>query len=158
MTVVVMTDSYASEAELTAYAAARGVTISGDLSQLLIKAMDWLESNQFAGYKRSLQQPLKWPRYSGTVYNDPWEEYPLDANDVPLNIKGAQMACALIIDGGGDPLGTIDRSVKREKVDVVEVEYMDGAAAQPIYPQLTTLIAPFLGSGGSGTSFVVSRG
>jgi hypothetical protein len=35
--------SYASEAELAAYAAERGITIAGTDTQLLLKAMDYLE-------------------------------------------------------------------------------------------------------------------
>ena len=159
MTVIVGTDSYATEAELLAYATARGITISGDQSQLLIKAMDWLESNMFDGAKRDYTQTLKWPRYSSSNYgdfNDPWIEYPLDSNNVPLNIKNAQIAAALIYDAGGDPIGAISRTVKREKVDVLEVEYSDNAAAVTLYPILTSLLAPFMSS--NGTSFKVSRG
>jgi hypothetical protein len=85
-----------------------------------------------------------------------WPEYPLDADDVPLDIVKAQMAAALIYDGGGDPIGAITRSVKREKVDVIEVEYSDNAASQTLYPILSALIAPFMG-GNTGYSFRVDR-
>ncbi len=158
MAVTVGVDSYVTEAQLTTYATARGITISGDLSQLLIKAMDWLEAQSFSGVKRDTSQPLKWPRYSGDgTWSDPWAEYPEDANGVPVDIGKAQMAAALIYDDGGDPIGAITRAVKREKVDVIEVEYADSAASQTLYPLLQSLIAPFMGGNNSGGSFSVYR-
>jgi hypothetical protein len=154
MPVTVGFDSYADETGLTSYATARGVTITGDKTQLLIKAMDWLEMQSFASSKVSATHPLKWPRFNAEYM---WPDYPLDDDGVPLDIVKAQMICALVYDSGGDPIGAISRAVKKEKVDVIEVEYMDGAASQTLYPSLNALISPFLGGGSSGTGFVVSR-
>ena len=58
MTVTVGTDSYNTEAELTDYAALRGITIAGDPTTLLINAMDWLETNPFIGNRYDLDQLL----------------------------------------------------------------------------------------------------
>jgi hypothetical protein len=38
--------------------------------------------------------------------------------------------------------------VKREKVGDIEVEYMDGAGQQPIFPEVTRLVAELVWSGG----------
>jgi len=155
MPVTVGTNSYASEAELTAYATDRGVTIAGDETVLLIKAMDWLEGYIFVGVKGANSQPLKWPRIRTGLSDDVL----YDANDVPLDIKQAQMACALIYDQGGDPLATIGRAKKRVKVDVIETEYADNAVSNPIYPVLNLLIAQFINQSQSGgASFAVNRG
>jgi len=155
MPVTVGTNSYTSEAELTAYATARGVTIAGDETVLLIKAMDWLEGYSFVGAKENSGQPLKWPRYNTGLSDDVL----YDANDVPVDIKTAQMACALIYDTGGDPLATIGRAKKRIKVDVIETEYADNAVTNPIYPVLNLLIAQYINpSQSGGTSFAVNRG
>ena len=54
--------------------------------------------------------------------------------------------------------GAINRTVKREQVDVISVEYADNAAPVVLYPALTKLLAPYLKAGSSGSSFVVSRG
>ena len=43
-TITVGENSYVTETELSTYATDRGVTISGDTSVLLIKAMDFIES------------------------------------------------------------------------------------------------------------------
>ena len=155
MPVTVGTNSYASEAELTAYATARGLTIAGDETVLLTKAMDWLEGYAFVGAKQINSQPLKWPRYNTGLSDDVL----YDANDVPVDIKTAQMACALIYEAGGDPLATIGRAKKRIKVDVIETEYADNAVVNPIYPVLNLLIAQFINQSQSGgTSFAVNRG
>ena len=145
--IIVGTNSYVTEAELTIYATDRGVTIAGDTAQLLIKAMDWLEIQPFSGSKYDYDQDLQFPRY-------PYS--PQLPNVVPDNIEKAQIVAALEIDSGADLLATIDRAVKREKVDVIEVEYQENASEVARYPELDMLIAEFLTS--TGGSFGVVRG
>lgn len=90
--------TYATEAELIAYAAARGVTITAlEAPILLTKAGDWLQV-----------QPITVP--------DP----------VPDQIKQAQMVCAMIYHAGGDPLAAITPRVTQETVfGAVSVSYSD---------------------------------
>lgn len=119
-------NSYASEAELTTYAGDRGITITGTNAILLIQAMDYIEQQNFKGDKNTDEQALVWPRYN--VYVD---NYYVDNDTIPVLLKEAQMEVALSYDAGNDPLATIGRETKREKVDVIEVEYMDGARSNP---------------------------
>jgi hypothetical protein len=115
--------SYASEAELDSYASVRGVTLSGVDTELLIKAMDYLEQQNFKGNKLTKEQALQWPRY------DVWiDGFPVDTDEIPVQLKEAQMEYALSIDGGVDPSATVDRAIKKERVSSIEVEYMDGAS------------------------------
>lgn len=116
-------NSYASEAELTAYATARGVTIAGTEAILLIQAMDYIESQDFKGDKYSSTQALQWPRINVVV-----DSYYLDRDTLPVLLREAQMEVALSIDGGTNPMSNVGRATKMEKVDVIEVEYMDNAA------------------------------
>ena len=51
-------NSYVSEADLSTYATDRGVTVAGTASVLLIKAMDYIESQPFKGAKGSDAQAL----------------------------------------------------------------------------------------------------
>lgn len=152
MTVTVGTDSYIDEAELTAYATARGETLTADESVLLIKAMDYLESLQYKGIKVSSAQDLSWPR-SG-VYVD---GYQLSSEEVPQIIKDAQAAIALSIDSGTDPLGDIAPAVKREKADVVEIEYQDGAAPITVSRRIMASLRKVLAGGGGSANFGVAR-
>lgn len=124
--------TYATDAELIAYAAARGVTITAlEAPILLTKAGDWLQI-----------QPITVP--------DP----------VPDQIKQAQMVCAMIYHAGGDPLAAITPRVTQETVfGAVSVSYSDSGPSAPLYPQLAALIRPYLTAGSmGGANFRVSRG
>ena len=123
--------TYATEAELIAYAAARGVTITAlEAPVLLTKAGDWLQV-----------QPITVP------------------NPVPDQIKQAQMVCAMIYHAGGDPLAAITPRVTQETVfGAVSVSYSDSGPSAPLYPQLAALIRPYLTAGSmGGANFRVTR-
>ena len=123
--------TYATDAELIAYAAARGVTITAlEAPVLLTKAGDWLQV-----------QPITVP--------DP----------VPDQIKQAQMVCAMIYHAGGDPLAAITPRVTQETVfGAVSVSYSDSGPSTPLYPQLAALIRPYLTAGNmGGANFRVQR-
>lgn len=159
MAIEVGVNSYVTEAELTAYATARGITIAGDTGVLLIKAMDYIETRRFIGQKASITQALQWPRIvceqyglnrpnGYTFYPSIYDTYcEFDNTTVPQGIKNAQMIAALLIDGGNDLQPTVGRAVKREKVDVLEVEYMDNAASETQYRALQDALKPFIESG-----------
>lgn len=134
---------YATEAELTAYALARGVVLVGDEAVLLTKALDWLELQPFSGSKTDPEQALEFPRNGDTV--------------VPAKIKTAQLVAAMIYDGGGDPQGAIGPRVTQETVvGAVSVSYSDSGPLTVMYPQLTALLRDYLSSMG-GTQFEVRR-
>jgi len=141
MAIVVGENSYNTEAELVEYATARGLTISGDTEQLLIKAMDWLEFQPFIGVKYVSTQDLEFPRYP--------------SSDVPAKIKKAQLVAAMLIDSGEVLFPVVDRATKREKIDVLEVEYMENASETKRFPELSLLLREFLTGS---LSFMVSRG
>ena len=152
-TVVPGANSYASEAELTTYAADRGVVLTAATDVLLIKAMDYIESLSFIGSKGSEGQPLQWPRKD--VYID---GFYAGSTTIPAALKTGQIATALAIDSENSPLANVERATKREKVDVIEVEYMDNAAAQTIVKSITAALRKLLVSGGSSTTtFAVTR-
>lgn len=143
MAVIVGTDSYVSEVELNAYAVARGVTLTGDLSILLIKAMDYLETRNFIGIKSNTTQPLQWPRLTcnyGALCE--W-----GADTVPAPIKNAQMVAAILVFNGHDLQPVLGRVAKREKVDVLEVEYADNSPLHSQFLGLQDILRPFLHSG-----------
>lgn len=146
-------NSYVSESDLTTYATDRGITLTATAPVLLIKSMDYLESLQYNGVKLLEDQPLQWPRmgvYIGVNL--------LDKNTIPKNLKNAQLATAVAIDQGQDPLAPIARATKREKVDVIEVEYMDGSAPYVINRTIMASLSNLLANGaGGGSNFAVNR-
>ena len=157
MAIIVGENSYVTEAELATYATDRGITIAGNTSVLLIKAMDYIEVQNFKGTKTVYNQPLQfprilcqsylnYPRYTGfnTYYQQPCE---YDSETVPNEIKKAQIIAALLIDGGYDLQPVIERSVKREKVDVIEIEYMDNANSSAQFSALSAILKNFVKDG-----------
>tara|TARA_R110002167_G_scaffold75830_1_gene211563 strand:+ start:61 stop:525 length:465 start_codon:yes stop_codon:yes gene_type:complete len=142
MTVIVGTDSYIAESDLIAYAAKRGVTLISDASVLLIKAMDYLEAQSFKGTKTDPSQPLQWPRVGVSI-----DGAPIDSATVPAQVGNAQAVIALSIDSGFNPLDTYGPAVKREKVDVIEVEYQDNSGATDYSPAITSALRPIVSSG-----------
>lgn len=150
------TDTYATEADLEAYADAREITITGTPSVLLIKAMDYLATleDRWQGERTSPTQPLAWPRTGVYVYGT------LLANDaIPQSLVDAQIRLALDVDAGTELMPNIgigaSGSVIREKVDVVEVQYAEGYNnSQPIFVAVNGLLKPLMKAGG-GINFAV---
>jgi hypothetical protein len=120
--------SYASEADLTTYTGERNVTLggtNGTASEVLILAMDYIESKDFIGDKGSKEQALQWPR-TGAQING----YYIESDEMPTVLLEAQMEIAIAIDGGVNPLANVPRETTKEKVDVIEVQYSTSAHAQ----------------------------
>lgn len=139
---------YTDEAALIAYAAARGVTLTGDAAVLLTKALDYIELQSFAGEKADPAQTLEWPRKGVAGVAD-------DA--VPQKIVTAQLVCAMIYNSGGDPLAAIGpRVTSQTVVGAVSRTFSDSGPLTVMYPQLVGLLRGFVSSYG-GTQFQVSR-
>jgi hypothetical protein len=146
-TVVAGANSYVSEADLTAYASDRGLTLTAATDVLIIKAMDYIESLSFIGDKHTEAQPLQWPR--DEVYID---RYYIERETIPKELKNGVYTAALAIDAELDPLRIIERATKREKVDVIEVEYANSAASQTIVRTISAALYKILRPGGHGSS------
>lgn len=133
-------ESYIDLAYLSAYAAKRGLDITGITEANIIKAMDYFESSyQFKGTKLKETQALAFPRYinNEVVY--------------PVRIKNA--VCELAIKSkSAELLADSERLTKREKVGEIEVEYSEYSKDETNYNFVINLILPWLlGSGISGS-------
>lgn len=151
MTLIVGTNSYVDEAYITNYATERGITLTGDVSVLGIRAMDYLNSLNWKGQKTDPSQPLDWPRMG--VYVD---GVLLDSSVVPSDIEQAQAAQAIEIDQGNDPTAIVGRATKKEKLGTLEVEYMDNASNTYYSQWVSGLLRPYLS--GSGGAFNINVG
>ncbi len=152
-------DTYATEAELGAYAVARGITVTGSQSVILTLAMDYLATleDQWQGVRTSASQPLAWPRTGVYVYGTA-----LADDAIPQSLKDAQIRLALEADSGVALMPTVPvggrGSVIKEKVDVVEVSYDSGYNnSQPIFTAVTGLLKPLFRTGAGGSNFSVTR-
>ena len=74
------------------------------------------------------------------------------------NIKDAQITIAISIMAGNDPLSTVDRAVKREKVDVLEVEYMDNASISTVIRSIGNAMRKLVTSSTGGNNIRTIRG
>lgn len=150
--IVLGANSYVDEAELTLYATDRGITITGDETQLLVQAMDYVESLSFIGIKHTDTQDLQWPR-SGAVVDD----YLVSSNAIPAELKKGQIEVALAIDAGNGPLTDIARQKSSVKVGELAVTYQSGQSTT-IVRKISASLYKLLVSGVDGISFSVSRG
>lgn len=137
-----VTIGYTTDDAFIAFALARGVTVTAPNAAIaLTKALDYMETRQYKGYKTDDKQVLDWPRQY--VYVD---NVLLDSATVPSGIIKAQHVIALSIANGYDPLATIERAVKREKVDVLEVEYQPNASATPVLRSINAALSDYVAS------------
>ena len=137
-------NSYVTTAELSAYASQRGIVLnSADLESLLFKSMDVLESKQYKSEPVKADQSTKWPRMG---------------LGVPRDIKLAQIMLAINADSSIPITDTPTAAVKKEKVDVVEVEYFEPVSGQSaLITMVDDLLKPYL-AGGIGLNVRVYRG
>ena len=136
--------AYSTTAELTAYATARGIVLTSDLDVLLVKAHDFIESNDFKGDKLFSDQESKWPRSSVII-----DGVLLSNSIVPQGVKNAEMQTACELDSGLDPLANIERATKSEQLADMSVTYMDTASQSTRLTKINALLRPYL-SGGMG--------
>lgn len=154
-TQVVGANSYVTSAEIETYADARGVTLTADPEILATKAMDYIEAQAYIGVKVSSTQALQWPRTGAYV-----DGFEITNTTIPNELKTAQMATALSIDAGADPLSAVTRGVKMQQVGDLKVEYDENGAAITISRTINAALSKLLGSGASGglSQFSVNRG
>jgi hypothetical protein len=147
-------NSYVSEAELTAFLSARNITLSGDFTteQLLLIAMDYIESLSYKGVKMRYDQPLQWPR--ADVYID---GYYNDVDNIPKELKNGLMQAAASIDAGNSPQQVAPRKTIMEKVEGIQVQYSEGSSAVPIDPKIMAFLYKLLGTGGAGAANTVGK-
>lgn len=119
-------NSYVTVEEIRDYCSQRGLALPAEVEgveTLAVTAFDYVEmfEPQFKGYKTEPNQRTAFPR-SGVVIG----KYQLPSNEIPWQLKDAQcQATAEALDA--DLLPNLSAAVKKEKVDVIEVEYQDSA-------------------------------
>ncbi len=121
-------NSYVTDAEYVAYAAAQNLSIGGDTAAReieLLRAMTFIESHRsvFKGLRVSKDQPLQWPRSAVWI-----DSFPVNADEIPQDLKNAQIESG-VAENAIELLKTEDnQNVKRQKVDVIEVEFFSGGS------------------------------
>lgn len=128
----------------------------GQKKAALVKATDYLKQKyrlKWQGDRVSAEQPTDWPRnwveyvdyayitQNGSTRIGGFIYYP--ANIVPEEVK--QACCELaLLSLSGALYGEQGQRVKREKVDVLEVEYQDYTSPARVFPVVDGYLAPLL--------------
>lgn len=144
-------------AEINAYAAARGLTfaISGDDAALAEeaarRAQVWLNGryrNRLTGRKRyGRDQAQEWPRVDAYDRQVPPDYFEID--EIPIEWKHAHAEAAIrekADPGALSPDVTLSGIVKREKIDVIETEYVSQTASVSSQMPIATVIEDILGA------------
>ena len=138
-------NSFTTDAELTAYALARGVTLPATEAErdvLQIKAVDYLFSkeSQMQGSRIAKTQALMYPRNGVSVHG-----FSIDSDEIPEQLKSAQLEAAIALSTQEILVNSSSSNITKEKVDVIEVEYSDGGKYDSIrLDKVDTYLKPLL--------------
>lgn len=149
--------SFASRAELIAFAAARGITLAdSDATDVnLVLAMDYLATRDFVGEPVVATQGTPFPR---TLYVNAVSEDLVFPNDsVPAAIKRAQLMLALASSQGVKLLDqrSAGRELKSRDVGPLKRTYADSSLSHAEIAGLAELLTPFMVAEGSFSLSVV---
>ncbi len=125
--IVTGANSFVTVSEIEDHAESIGTSISGDVEQMALKAIDYIkqQEDKLKGYRFTRDQPLPYPR-SGLVI----EGWHWASDEIPRQVKSLQINLVLDIDSGVDLYNRPEPSnkiVKRERIEgALEVEYAVG--------------------------------
>lgn len=145
-------NTYTLEATFDAWLLDRGYVLSGDTSTeaLLHQSIDYLETLNYIGFKNTQSQALLWPRSGVHI-----DGYSFASDEIPKQLIDSQFQIAFSIDQGVNPMATVERATKSEKVDVIEVVYQDDASTTDIITSVNRTLRKLLES--TGASFTANR-
>ena len=146
-------NSYASVSAADSYVSDRGLdgwsTLTESLKeQALIKATDFIEAtyrDAWKGERLASAQTLSWPRLNVIV-----DGFLLASNIVPIPLVNSCVEMAIKSAAGETLITDQGQRVKREKIDVIEIEYQDYSDPTLRYPFVNRLLSPFLLSSSDG--------
>ena len=134
-------NSLASVQDFKDYYSLRNIDISTltdtQIEGFLVLGTDYIvQKYDFKGSKLKDTQSLPFPR---VVNNE---------TIFPTNVKYATILLAFKSQNGS-LLADSQQQVKKEKVDVLEVEYMDGSSSEVIYNDVLGYLKPYLSNAGN---------
>ena len=134
-------NSLASVQDFKDYYLLRNIDISTltdtQIEGFLVLGTDYIvQKYDFKGSKLKDTQSLPFPR---VVNNE---------TIFPINVKYATILLAFKSQNGS-LLADSQQQVKKEKVDVLEVEYMDGSSSEVVYNDVLGYLKPYLSNAGN---------
>jgi hypothetical protein len=152
-------ESLCSVAYADTYHANRGCApwatlTTGQKEEALRRASDYIEQvygQNFQGSRVNGTQALSWPRHS-VYYND----YVVASDSIPTLLLNATAELAYKA-AQGNLAEDLTQGVKRQKVDVLEVEYDQYSAQYTRYRSVDNILKPFLIRANGGAWLPVNR-
>jgi len=145
--ITVGTDTYLTIAAADAYWAARSnatwaAATDAVKEKALIEATQYLDgAYSFIGYLADYEQLLAWPRSDVEVLSGNFRGAYYSSTTIPPQIENATAELALeALSARLAPVQDRGGAIKRQKVDVIEVEYMDFAPSRKTYDFVSMLI------------------
>lgn len=143
-------ESFASVAQADARLSGLGLTNWATLQTIekesaLRRATQYMEQayrQRWKGTRLLRDQALSWPRYGVEA-----DGYCYDSTSIPVSIVNACIDLAFKA-ASGDLNADLTRTVTREKVGPIEVEYSPNAPENVRYRAIDMALAPFLSGGG----------
>ena len=156
-TIVPNANSYNSDAEYVAYAAARGITIGADAAAReveLIRATDYVDNELTRMQKKTdATQSLRYPQ-SVSYVNGAL----VASNVIPNELKRAQLEAAISVFKGVFDVVATASNIKSEQLDKLKTEYFEGAQQQEAKSDGADTYLDMLSPTAGGSSFSVVRG
>lgn len=122
--------------------------------EALRRASDYFEQvygNKFEGYRLNSTQALSWPRVDVELHG-----YYLASNTIPSLVINATAELAYKA-AQGNLAPDLTQGVKREKIDVIEVEYDNYSVQYTRYRSVDNILAPLLKSISNGVNRAAVR-
>ena len=144
-TIVAGANSFTTDAELTAYATARGVTLPATEAErdiLQIKATDFLNSFEpsMSGVRASSEQELIYPRRDVEIYG-----YSVASDSIPLTLKKALLEAAIVANTTTLLTNEVSQNEQRKKIDSLEISYFSGGKkTKASFQSVQNYLAPLL--------------
>lgn len=152
--IVTGANTYILPVDITAYALARGVTLSQDnIDVNTLKTMDYLQTLVYQGVKTQIiTQALSWPRMY--VYIDNWY---FNQNKIPQQLLNAQCELVMAFDAGYDPnaVMTSEDFVITKTMTPFSLTYDTNAPIAPILQRVNIWLSQLVLN--DGIHFNVSR-
>lgn len=141
-------DTYCSDRNYASWAS----LATAEKEAAVLRAMTYIDSLPFKGYKTAATNPLQWPRiyvYEDSAYvPDPvdWAYYgDISYREIPDALKKATCHAAWLESVTPDVLlQTGTTNIKREKVDVIETEYFAPVPAKPSFDIIYAILKDLL--------------
>lgn len=142
-------NSFVTREIVKAYCDDRGYTFdisdTAAADRAVIKGADWLKNTMRLAYRgalRSATQTMPWPREGASFYRGP----DIPSTMIPQCVIDAQCELSYRAYAGTNLQPDLARGgqVKKEKLDVIEVEYFPGAPSETVLQAVLGMLAPVL--------------